>query len=253
MTVLPLIHCTGVPFDPSRPEAKTTKVGASCRALYAAHARCTLHSDLVFDAVGPPRRGHLHCLHLISDTVRPEPSHTDLGFDFSLPSLLACTAALLVPEPRQPLTRHDDHDHDHDHDPAAASFFARPLLSLHGPQSLRTSDLAPAGLLPIARPVMEKKRKLPARAAARVEHVSKKRTSTPPTERSITPKTATPQPDPEPVPEPAPQLPTSISNGAPLPVVDTPQPSNLSSSDYQSVQERYVEILFSFVPKPHSR
>lgn len=180
-------------------------------------------------------------------------SHTGLGFDFSSSSsssssLLACTAALLVPVPRLPSTCHDEHGHEHNHEHNHAH---DPPLSLHGLQSLNTSDLAPAGPLPIVRPVMEKKRKLPARAAARVEHVSKKRTSTPPADRSITPTTATPQPDPEPVPEPAPQLPTSITNGAPLPVVDTPQPGNLSSSDYQSVQERYVETLSSFVSRSY--
>ncbi|KXJ89577.1 hypothetical protein Micbo1qcDRAFT_235342 [Microdochium bolleyi] len=88
---------------------------------------------------------------------------------------------------------------------------------------------------------MERKRKLPARAAARVEHVSKKRTSTPPADRSLTPKTITPQPEPEPEPEPeAPRLPTSISAATPLPTVDKEQLANLSNGQYQSVQESGV-------------
>ncbi|KAH7018380.1 uncharacterized protein B0I36DRAFT_253922 [Microdochium trichocladiopsis] len=87
---------------------------------------------------------------------------------------------------------------------------------------------------------MERKRKLPARAAARVEQVSKKRTATPPADRSLTPKTATPQPEPVPVPEPAARLPTTISAGAPLPIVDKEQSVDLPNRDYQSVQESGV-------------
>ncbi|KAI1452029.1 hypothetical protein F4805DRAFT_463200 [Annulohypoxylon moriforme] len=97
---------------------------------------------------------------------------------------------------------------------------------------------------------MERKRKLPARAAARVDHVSKKRTGTPP-ERSVTPA---------PAPAPAtttttasvqnsahseavseePQLPKSIQAGHPLPTVEHPQPDDLVSKDYQSIQESGV-------------
>ncbi|KAI8958047.1 hypothetical protein F5Y11DRAFT_54639 [Daldinia sp. FL1419] len=87
---------------------------------------------------------------------------------------------------------------------------------------------------------MERKRKLPARAAARVEHVSKKRTATPP-ERSVTPAPAsasTPVPT-ETVPE-DPPLPKSIQAGNPLPTVEHPQPDDLSSKDYQSIQESGV-------------
>ncbi|KAI0007753.1 hypothetical protein F4779DRAFT_489063 [Xylariaceae sp. FL0662B] len=87
---------------------------------------------------------------------------------------------------------------------------------------------------------MEKKRKLPARAAARVEQVAKKRTATPP-ERSLTPaptSSSTPVPA-EPIPE-EPQLPSSIQPGHPLPTVETPQPEDLSSRDYQSIQESGV-------------
>ncbi|KAI0023904.1 hypothetical protein F4780DRAFT_29121 [Xylariomycetidae sp. FL0641] len=91
---------------------------------------------------------------------------------------------------------------------------------------------------------MERKRKLPARAAARVEHASKKRTSTPP-ERSVTPA---PPPPPPPPPAPAPvdlppeepQLPRSLQPGNPLPTVETPQPEDLPSREYQSVQESGV-------------
>ncbi|ORY70322.1 uncharacterized protein BCR38DRAFT_405938 [Pseudomassariella vexata] len=82
---------------------------------------------------------------------------------------------------------------------------------------------------------MERKRKLPARAAARVEHVAKKRTATPP-ERSLTPA-------PGPVPEAAveePPLPKSIQAGHPLPTVENAQPDDLSHKDYQSIQESGV-------------
>ncbi|KAI0150129.1 hypothetical protein F4776DRAFT_193518 [Hypoxylon sp. NC0597] len=85
---------------------------------------------------------------------------------------------------------------------------------------------------------MERKRKLPARAAARVDHVSKKRTATPP-ERSLTPAPAqTPAPA-DVVPEEQ-QLPKSIQAGNPLPTVEHPQPDDLLSKDYQSIQESGV-------------
>ena len=82
---------------------------------------------------------------------------------------------------------------------------------------------------------MEKKRKLPARAAARVEHVAKRRNVTP-HERSVTP--ATPQPVEEPPPPPPPPLPRSIQPGKPLPTVEEAQPEGLSTKEYQSVSER---------------
>ncbi|KAK0610188.1 hypothetical protein B0T17DRAFT_128520 [Bombardia bombarda] len=88
----------------------------------------------------------------------------------------------------------------------------------------------------------EKKRKLPARAAARVEHIAKKRTLTPP-QRSATPATpAAPAPEPEraPTEEPPPPLPKSIAPGKPLPTVDTPQPDDLPNKDHQSVSESGV-------------
>ncbi|EAQ83407.1 hypothetical protein CHGG_09811 [Chaetomium globosum CBS 148.51] len=90
---------------------------------------------------------------------------------------------------------------------------------------------------------MERKRKLPARAAARAEEAAKRRTMTPP-KRSATPAPA-PAPEPEPEPEPAPivdiapPLPKSITAGKPLPTVDSPQPDDLSRSDYQTVTERH--------------
>ncbi|KAM7221258.1 hypothetical protein V8F06_003433 [Rhypophila decipiens] len=89
---------------------------------------------------------------------------------------------------------------------------------------------------------MEKKRKLPARAAAR-EQSSKKRNISP-AQRSETPvpPPAEPTPDPKttPVDEPPPSLPTSIAPGKPLPTVETPQPEDLSMTDYQSIQESGV-------------
>jgi hypothetical protein len=91
---------------------------------------------------------------------------------------------------------------------------------------------------------MERKRKLPARAAARAEEAAKRRTMTPP-KRSATPASApTPAPEPEPEPVPvvdvAPPLPKSITAGKPLPTVDSPQPDDLPRTDFQTVTERYV-------------
>ncbi|KAK3305659.1 uncharacterized protein B0T15DRAFT_434734 [Chaetomium strumarium] len=85
---------------------------------------------------------------------------------------------------------------------------------------------------------MEKKRKLPARAAARAEQAAKRRTMTPP-QRSTTPAAA-PEPEPTPAEDLPPQLPKSISAGKPLPTVDSPQPDDLSSSEYQTVTESGV-------------
>jgi hypothetical protein len=81
---------------------------------------------------------------------------------------------------------------------------------------------------------MERKRKLPARAA-RVENVSKKRTLTPPEQRTQTP---TPAESPAPPPVVEEILPKKIENGKPLPTVDQPQPENLPSKDFQSIAER---------------
>lgn len=95
---------------------------------------------------------------------------------------------------------------------------------------------------------MERKRKLPARAAARFEQAAKRRTSTPPvdgnTTRSATPALSTVGADDEnqpPEQEPPPQrtrLPRSIHPGKPLPTVEQAQSDDLSGLDYQSVQER---------------
>lgn len=82
---------------------------------------------------------------------------------------------------------------------------------------------------------MERKRKLPARAAARNEQVTKKRNITP-RERSETPA-APPQPE-EPPPPPPPPLPKSIQAGKPLPTVEVAQSDDLSTKEYQSVGER---------------
>ncbi|AEO68161.1 8d14abf3-3061-4cec-add8-0451b92ea2d8 [Thermothielavioides terrestris] len=90
---------------------------------------------------------------------------------------------------------------------------------------------------------MEKKRKLPARAAARAEQAAKRRTMTPP-QRSVTPAppatAAAPEPDPAPAGDAPSPLPQSIAAGKPLPTVDSPQPDDLSSTDYQSVTESGV-------------
>ncbi|CAM1504684.1 Fc.00g022750.m01.CDS01 [Cosmosporella sp. VM-42] len=81
---------------------------------------------------------------------------------------------------------------------------------------------------------MERKRKLPARAAARVEQVAKKRNITP-RERSETPAAAQPPEDP-----PPPPLPKSIQAGKPLPTVEVAQSEDLSAKEYQSVGESGV-------------
>ncbi|RGP79591.1 hypothetical protein FLONG3_2339 [Fusarium longipes] len=118
---------------------------------------------------------------------------------------------------------------------------------------------------------MERKRKLPARAAARGETAAKKRNVTP-RERSATP--AAPPPAPVPAPDPEPEepppqpLPKSIQAGKPLPTVEVAQPEDLSSKEYQSVGESGVlaeslsrsrhkwisEGLFAkYWTKPHKR
>lgn len=79
---------------------------------------------------------------------------------------------------------------------------------------------------------MEKKRKLPARAA-RVESNSKKRTTTPPGSQTHTTVTSLPVNVP---PERTP-LPTSIAPGKPLPTVTQPQSISLSVKEYQSIPE----------------
>lgn len=80
---------------------------------------------------------------------------------------------------------------------------------------------------------MERKRKLPARAAARVEQSAKRRQSTP-RERSETP---VPSPKVDEPPPPAP-LPTSVQPGKPLPTTDDAQPDDLPAKSFQSIGER---------------
>jgi hypothetical protein len=90
---------------------------------------------------------------------------------------------------------------------------------------------------------MEKKRKLPARAAARSEQAAKKRNMSS-RERSETPaKSATPQPVEEPEPEPTPPpppppLPHSIQTGKPLPTVEDAQAEDLDVKEFQDYTER---------------
>ncbi|KAK4227314.1 hypothetical protein QBC38DRAFT_196265 [Podospora fimiseda] len=91
---------------------------------------------------------------------------------------------------------------------------------------------------------MEKnlKRKLPARAAARSEQAAKRRNITPtPVQKS---KSSTPTPAPEPEQAPAedapPPLPKAVVAGKPLPAVDSPQPDDLPTKDYQTVTESGV-------------
>jgi hypothetical protein len=93
---------------------------------------------------------------------------------------------------------------------------------------------------------MERKRKLPARAAARVEHISKKRTVTPPDNRSLTPAPAPPVEEQLPPPPP---LPRSIQPGKPLPTVEDAQPEDLPMTDFQSFQERYVVAVALLRPR----
>lgn len=97
---------------------------------------------------------------------------------------------------------------------------------------------------------MERKRRMPARAASRVEQSAKKsRTETPhpPDHRDATPASAvnsTPAPEDiqepkEPQKPPPPPLPTSIQPGKPLPTIEDPQPEDLPNKDYQTLHERY--------------
>ncbi|KUI70425.1 hypothetical protein VM1G_05875 [Cytospora mali] len=95
---------------------------------------------------------------------------------------------------------------------------------------------------------MERKRRMPARAAARVEQAAKKsRTETPlpPEHRSATPSSAlngTPAPEEvlEPQKPPPPPLPTSIQPGKPLPTIEDPQPDDLPNKDFQTIHESGV-------------
>ncbi|UNI23178.1 hypothetical protein JDV02_009013 [Purpureocillium takamizusanense] len=86
---------------------------------------------------------------------------------------------------------------------------------------------------------MERKRKLPPRAAARLEQAAKRRQTTP-REPSSTPAPPEPVREPTPPPPPPPPLPTFIQVGQPLPTVDDPQPLDLSAKDFQSLSESGV-------------
>ncbi|KUI58372.1 hypothetical protein VP1G_05658 [Cytospora mali] len=95
---------------------------------------------------------------------------------------------------------------------------------------------------------MERKRRMPARAAARVEQAAKKsRTETPlpPEHRSATPSsalnsTSAPEEVLEPQKPPPPPLPTSIQPGKPLPTIEDPQPDDLPNKDFQTIHESGV-------------
>ncbi|PSR74654.1 hypothetical protein BD289DRAFT_487362 [Coniella lustricola] len=97
---------------------------------------------------------------------------------------------------------------------------------------------------------MERKRKMPARAAARIEQAAKKgRTATPPDHRAAAlASAANSTPDPQPAvdghvlaqPAQPPPLPTAIQPGKPLPTVENAQPEDLPIKDYQSFQESGV-------------
>lgn len=79
-----------------------------------------------------------------------------------------------------------------------------------------------------------KKRKLPARAAARVEAVSKKRTSTP--DEQVPPQAMPPPPPPFTIVDQP--LPFSIVANRPLPTIEIPQQDDLPTTEYQTVPER---------------
>ncbi|KEY68368.1 hypothetical protein S7711_01146 [Stachybotrys chartarum IBT 7711] len=103
---------------------------------------------------------------------------------------------------------------------------------------------------------MERKRKLPPRAAARVEHAAKKRNITP-RERSATPATPQPVEETPPPPPPPPSLPTSIQSGKPLPTVEEAQASDLGvllESLSRSRHRWITDGLFEkYYTKPHKR
>ncbi|KAI9163165.1 hypothetical protein HJFPF1_04764 [Paramyrothecium foliicola] len=128
------------------------------------------------------------------------------------------------------------------HHHSSTSPFAAPPRSLRRVQHVARYHVQSLGILVTfglasAFAAMERKRKLPPRAAARVEQVAKRRHVTP-SERSAIP--VTPQPVEEPPPPPPPSLPKSIQAGKPLPTVEEAQPDNLSSKEYQSVSESGV-------------
>ncbi|KAG6035566.1 hypothetical protein E4U40_002122 [Claviceps sp. LM458 group G5] len=91
---------------------------------------------------------------------------------------------------------------------------------------------------------MERKRKIPPRAAARQEQAAKKRisitrgASSTPTVVELPPRDPTPR-SPSP-PTPPPTLPTTIEVGKPLPTIEEAQAADLSSKEYQSLTESGV-------------
>ncbi|KAM0669808.1 hypothetical protein ACQRIU_000203 [Beauveria bassiana] len=90
---------------------------------------------------------------------------------------------------------------------------------------------------------MERKRKLPARAAARAEQLAKRRNAS---ARDRTKTPTPPPPPPEPIVEPSPPtpprppLPTSVESGKPLPTIEVAQSHDLSPEEYQSISESGV-------------
>ncbi|KAM5384516.1 hypothetical protein ACJZ2D_001552 [Fusarium nematophilum] len=111
---------------------------------------------------------------------------------------------------------------------------------------------------------MERKRKLPARAAARGDQAAKKRNVTP-RERSATPAAPPPPPPPAPEPEepPPPPLPKSVQAGKPLPTVEVAQPDDLSSKEFHGVlaeslsrsRHKWISdgLFAKYWTKPHKR
>ncbi|KAH8718840.1 SWR1-complex protein 3 [Beauveria bassiana] len=90
---------------------------------------------------------------------------------------------------------------------------------------------------------MERKRKLPARAAARAEQLAKRRNAS---TRDRTKTPTPPPPPPEPIVEPSPPtpprppLPTSVESGKPLPTIEVAQSHDLSPEEFQSISESGV-------------
>ncbi|GAO13677.1 hypothetical protein UVI_02017800 [Ustilaginoidea virens] len=90
---------------------------------------------------------------------------------------------------------------------------------------------------------MERKRKLPPRAAARQEQAAKRRNvetrgqSSTPAVVETPPREPTPPPR---LPTPPPPLPKHVEAGKPLPTVEEPQAADLSSKEYQSLSESGV-------------
>jgi hypothetical protein len=73
---------------------------------------------------------------------------------------------------------------------------------------------------------------------------------TPPQRSATLAPVPVPEPEPVLVEDIPPPLPKSITAGKPLPTVDSPQPDDLSSSDFQTVTERCVSICLPRLPRP---